>query len=59
MVAELFHVLEANLGDGSDLQDAEIISANSDNDTIECPMCAELVKPRAKVCRYCGHKFEA
>lgn len=24
----------------------------------ECPMCAETVKFAAKVCRYCGYKFE-
>lgn len=22
-----------------------------------CPQCAEEVKPAAKVCRFCGHKF--
>jgi len=25
----------------------------------ECPMCAENVKLRAKICRFCGHQFEA
>lgn len=24
-----------------------------------CPMCAEDVKAAAKICRFCGHKFEA
>ncbi|MBX9724305.1 MAG: zinc ribbon domain-containing protein [Candidatus Obscuribacterales bacterium] len=24
-----------------------------------CPRCAEQVKPAAKVCRFCGHNFEA
>jgi len=28
-------------------------------DEKECPMCAETVKARAKICRFCGHKFEA
>lgn len=27
-------------------------------DTKVCPMCAEEVKFAAKVCRFCGHKFE-
>jgi len=26
-------------------------------DTKECPKCAELVKARAKICRFCGHEF--
>ena len=25
--------------------------------TKECPMCAELVKARARICRYCRHEF--
>jgi hypothetical protein len=25
-------------------------------DTTECPMCAEFIKSKAKVCRYCGYK---
>jgi len=29
-----------------------------ENDTKECPMCAEFVKFKAKICRYCGYKFE-
>lgn len=24
----------------------------------ECPACAELVKAKAKICRYCGYEFE-
>lgn len=23
----------------------------------ECPMCAEIIKAKAKICRFCGHKF--
>jgi hypothetical protein len=25
----------------------------------KCPRCAELVKPEALVCRYCGHEFQS
>jgi len=28
------------------------------NDTKECPMCAETVKAKAKICRFCKHKFK-
>ncbi|MDR3597684.1 zinc ribbon domain-containing protein [Clostridium sp.] len=24
----------------------------------ECPMCAEKVKFKAKICRFCGYKFD-
>lgn len=26
------------------------------DDTVECPMCAEFIKSKAKICRYCGYK---
>jgi len=28
-----------------------------DEDRISCPMCAEMIKKEAKVCRYCGHQI--
>lgn len=28
-------------------------------DAKKCPQCAELVKPDARMCRFCQHKFEA
>jgi hypothetical protein len=31
----------------------EVISENK-----ECPMCAESVKARAKICRFCNYEFE-
>lgn len=36
--------------------DAKIVATG---DMKACPMCAELVKRAALVCRYCGHSFEA
>ncbi len=24
----------------------------------KCPRCAEMVKPNAKICRFCGHNFD-
>ena len=41
-------------------QNNDIIGENEtfENDLKECPMCAETVKQKAKLCRYCGYKFE-
>lgn len=36
----------------------ERVISNEKREEKECPMCAELVKVRAKVCRFCGHKFD-
>ena len=35
----------------------QTVSTNTD-DTKECPMCAETVKAKAKICRFCKHKFK-
>jgi len=41
------------------LQEYEQCSHNYTNpmDSKECPMCAEMVKKKAKICRFCGYKF--
>ena len=48
------------IGDSS--QNIEINNENriiqeSDEIRIECPFCAELIKPTAKICRYCGKEI--
>lgn len=36
----------------------EILNINQNfNDEKECPMCAEMVKVKAKICRFCGYTF--
>lgn len=37
--------------------ETEIKSGEDDADFKECPMCAELVRRRAKICRHCHHTF--
>jgi len=38
---------------------AESMRENSSNleETIECPFCAEKIKAKAKICRYCGREL--
>jgi uncharacterized protein YeeX (DUF496 family) len=43
-------------------QNVETVTFSQETITTElekvCPMCAETVKKAAKICRYCGYKFE-
>lgn len=32
--------------------------ARDSDDRIPCPMCAELILPQAKICRFCKSKLE-
>lgn len=54
---ELDSVIESKeelIDNTSDNETKERIS----NDEKECPMCAEIIKKKAKICRYCGYKFD-
>lgn len=45
-----------------DLLDKEISAINTASsdldDTKECPQCAEIIKVKAKICRFCGYRLD-
>lgn len=48
------------IGDSSpniEIKNENIIAKESDEIRIECPFCAELIKPTAKICRFCGKEI--
>jgi len=36
---------------------SDAINISSDTDTMECPFCAEIIKAKAKICRFCGREL--
>lgn len=38
--------------------ESEIKQESAESELKECPMCAELVRKRAKICKHCRHIFE-
>lgn len=48
------------IGDSSpniEIKNENIITKESEEIRIECPFCAELIKPTAKICRFCGKEI--
>jgi len=51
--------INSNLTSNKNSNIQETVSKTiSTNDTRECPFCAEIIKKKASVCRYCGKTIE-
>jgi hypothetical protein len=63
LLRESDKVEQAMAEESAELPDASVPDSVAEQPTPanekECPMCAENVKQRPKICRFCGHKFEA
>ncbi|MBA4319047.1 MAG: hypothetical protein C0412_11670 [Flavobacterium sp.] len=46
-----------NLVFGQAFKINQTVGKNLSTDTIECPFCAEIIKAKAKFCRYCGKEL--
>ncbi|MBI4489031.1 MAG: zinc ribbon domain-containing protein [Deltaproteobacteria bacterium] len=58
-VAERLQKVLDEVHRGIQLRSKEMTSSATPlrTDEKECPMCAEIIKAKAKVCRFCGHRF--
>jgi hypothetical protein len=57
--ANLSKIVDFNKRLIEDKKTSEVVSNVSlDNDVYDCPECAEVIKVKAKICRYCGVKLE-
>jgi hypothetical protein len=56
--ANLVRIAQSNLSSARNQSHVAQSASVIENDQIECPQCAELIKRKAKICRYCGLSLE-
>lgn len=54
-ISNINQLNQTSIARNQNIQNSRFVSDSVD--TVECPMCAENIKRKAKICRFCGYKI--